>query len=82
MKQAVLNLQGANCAACVFAIEHLGRKVNGVSHIRVHAAEHKVYVRFSGDRNTLDALCAIVAKLGHSAAVDEQSIRDVPADIS
>jgi copper chaperone CopZ len=41
IKNAVLDLEGAHCAFCVYTIEHLGRKVQGVKDIKVNTPNHE-----------------------------------------
>ena len=42
---AVLDVNGARCASCSFAIEHMGRKVPGVEEVRVYPDSQEIHVK-------------------------------------
>jgi copper chaperone CopZ len=65
----VLSVQGAKCPSCVFTIEKLGRKVEGITDVRVDTSAQEIHVQYDGDPARLDAVAAIVGRLGYSAAV-------------
>jgi copper chaperone CopZ len=67
--RAILEVDGAHCGGCVFAIEHSGRKVRGVEDIRVHTADGEIHVDYDGSPDALEAITDIVSRLGHSARV-------------
>jgi Cu+-exporting ATPase len=69
--QGVLDVDGAHCPACAFTIEKLGRRVPGVSEVRVDVARHEIRVDFDGNPGTLERIAAIVGNLGYSATVRE-----------
>jgi len=73
-KAAILDLQGAHCASCVYAIEHLGAKVEGVSEVRVDAGRGEVRVRYQGDPGSLERIVQIVKRLGHEARVRQDGV--------
>jgi copper chaperone CopZ len=64
---AVLDVNGARCASCSFAIEHMGRKVPGVEEVRVHPDSQEIHVRYGGDPESLEQIIRIVARLGYEA---------------
>ena len=68
-KHAILDLIGANCTSCSIAIEHLGRKMDGVQDIVVDRGTSTVQVEYNGNREVLDKLCDFVARLGYEARV-------------
>ena len=68
-KTAILDLRGGRCASCVYAIEHLGRKVQGVSEVRVDAGSGEIRVRYEGDPDCLQGIVDVVARLGYEARV-------------
>ena len=70
-KKGILSLKGANCASCVYTIEHVGRKIKGIEEIRVQAGEQKVYVDYSGDRDVLEKVASIVKTIGYEAEIVE-----------
>jgi copper chaperone CopZ len=73
-KSAVLDINGANCASCAYAIEHLGRKIQGVSHIKVDAARQEIHVQYAGNPGSLDRIAEIVRRLGYDATVRWESV--------
>ena len=64
---AILEVNGARCASCSYAIEHMGRKVQGVEEIRVHPDSQEIHVRYGGDPESLQQIIRIVARLGYEA---------------
>jgi copper chaperone CopZ len=73
-KSAILDVNGANCASCVYAIEHLGRKVEGVSDIRVEPSSREIHVRYAGNPGSLERIAELVRRLGYDAKVRWESI--------
>jgi len=73
-KTAVLDLQGAHCASCVYTIEHLGRKVQGVSDVRVDAAKQEIHVQYGGNPGSLERIAEVVRRLGYDAEVRWESV--------
>ena len=74
-KSAVLDLNGATCASCVYAIEHLGRKVQGVTGIAVNAASKEIRVEYLGHPGSLERVAEIVRRLGYEAAIRWDTVR-------
>ena len=64
---AVLEVNGARCASCSFAIEHLGRKVPGVEEVRVYPDRQEIHVRYDGDPAAVGEIIRIVGRLGYEA---------------
>lgn len=64
-------MRGAHCPSCAFTIEKLGRKVPGVSEVRVDVARHEIRVDYDGSPGTLEGIADIVGRLGYSATVRE-----------
>ena len=78
--EAILEVDGAHCASCVFAIEHQGRKVPGVRELRLDAAAGRMRVEYDGDRESLERICSLVERLGYRARIREStSVRTTPA---
>ena len=65
----VLDVDGADCPSCAFTIEKLGRRLPGVSEVRVDTARHEIRVDYDGAPATLERIAGIVARLGYSATV-------------
>ena len=73
-KTAILALTGARCASCVYTIEHLGRKVQGVSEVRVDPGSGEIRVQYEGDPGSLERIAQIVRRLGYQARVRWESV--------
>jgi Cu+-exporting ATPase len=73
-KTAILDLKGAHCASCAYAIEHLGRKVQGVSGVTVDAAAQEIRVEYEGNPGSLEGIAEIVRRLGYEAQVRWESV--------
>ena len=67
--KAILDVKGAHCGGCVFAIEHAGRKVRGIQSIRVRTADGEIDVEYDGDLDSLEQVKSIVERLGHQAEI-------------
>mgnify|MGYP000543854975 CR=1 FL=1 len=68
-KTEILDLEGAHCASCAYAIEHLGRKVKGVAEISVDSASRQIRVTHEGDSAVLEKIIEIVERLGYRAGL-------------
>jgi len=79
VKTAILDLEGADCASCAYAIEHTGRKVPGVSEIFVNISAREARVEYSGSDGALERITQIVRSLGYDAKVRAESIRPTKA---
>ena len=65
----VLDVNGAHCPSCAFTIEKLGRRLPGVSEVRVDTARHEIRVDYDGAPGTLEQIADIVGRLGYLATV-------------
>jgi len=68
-KRAILDLEGANCTSCSIAIEHFGRRLDGVREIVVDRGTSTVQVEYDGDDQLLTTICDMVDRLGYKATV-------------
>ncbi|TVR58681.1 MAG: heavy-metal-associated domain-containing protein [Spirochaetaceae bacterium] len=68
-KKAILDLNGAHCTSCSIAIEHFGKKLEGVHEIYVDRGNHTINLAYDGNEKILTQLCDLVAKLGYEAHV-------------
>ncbi len=68
-RHGILDVEGASCPSCVFTIEKLGRKIPGVSEVRVDVARHEIGVDYDGAPGTLEKIAQIVGRLGYSARI-------------
>jgi copper chaperone CopZ len=73
-KHAILDVNGANCASCAYAIEHLGRKIQGVEDVKVDAANQEIHVRYGGNPGSLERISEVVRRLGYEARVRWESV--------
>ena len=46
MKIGLLSINGAHCGSCVYAIEHVGRKLPGVTRVRVYVNRDEIEVEY------------------------------------
>jgi copper chaperone CopZ len=74
-KSAILDLDGAHCASCAYAIEHLGRKVQGVTDIAVDSAQGEIRVEYKGNPGSLERIVEIVRRLGYEASIRWETVR-------
>lgn len=75
LKKAVLDLKGATCTSCSIAVEHIGRRLDGVSDIYVDRATSTINVTYRDDDSVLDKICDFVHQLGYDAQV---RLKDIP----
>ena len=61
----VFLVEGIRCASCVWVIEKLLARVDGVSDVRVNYATHRVRIRFDPDRVNPSTLFAEIARIGY-----------------
>jgi copper chaperone CopZ len=71
LKRAVLELEGATCMSCVYTIEHLGRKMNGIDDVYVDVGTHKIFVEYRGSDDVISEIASIVRRLGYTATPRE-----------
>jgi copper chaperone CopZ len=69
LKNATMDLKGAHCASCVYTIEHVGRKIQGIEDILVDAGKREIRVIYDGDPSSLEKITEVIQRLGYSAAV-------------
>lgn len=68
-KKAVLDLEGAKCTSCAITIEHVGRKIDGISDIFVDRGTSTIQIEYDGNREALERVCELVDKIGYSASI-------------
>ncbi len=73
MNEIEFDMLGFGCGSCVYTIEKLGRKIEGVVDIHASLADKRVRVQYDGDRDAIvRQLTDIVSRIGHE-------IRERPA---
>jgi copper chaperone CopZ len=75
LQTEILDVNGAHCASCAYAIEHLGRKISGVSEVVVDSANQEIRVTHNGNPAALEKIIDIVHRLGYEAAVRPDKTR-------
>lgn len=68
-KMAILDLEGATCTSCIITIEHLGRRMDGVSDCYVDRGTGTIQVEYDGNQESLEKLCDLVDKIGYHAEI-------------
>ncbi|MFP4377700.1 MAG: cation transporter [Spirochaetales bacterium] len=68
-KKAVLDLEGAKCTSCAITIEHVGKKIDGISDIFVDRGTSTIQIEYDGNREALEKVCDLVDRIGYSATI-------------
>jgi Cu+-exporting ATPase len=76
-KTAILDMRGAGCVSCAYAIERLGRKRPGVEDVRVDIAHSEIRVVYDGPDDVLNQILDIVKLIGHDAVVKRVQCGDL-----
>lgn len=64
--EILLDMLGFGCGSCAYAIEKIGRKIEGVRDIRVSLADQRIRITHNGDRAAIiRQLTDIVRRIGH-----------------
>jgi copper chaperone CopZ len=75
-KKAIIDVKGADCTSCVYAIEHVGRKVQGIKDVHVDIRLHEIHVSYTGNPGSLENIVKIVHTLGYDASIRWASVND------
>lgn len=67
METAILDLVGATCTSCSIGIEHLGRRIKGVSEITVERGKGEIHVSYDGNPATVQKIINYVQSIGYEA---------------
>ncbi len=67
IKTAILEMVEFGCPSCAHAIERFGRRLKGVSDIRVDLASRQIRMEFDGDTQNVRAILDYIHKIGHEA---------------
>ncbi len=68
---AALMLEGVRCAACLWLIEEVLRRANGVTRAEVNYASQRAHVRWDPRETTLAAIIAALRAVGYGATLYE-----------
>jgi Cu+-exporting ATPase len=73
VKTAIIDLEGADCVSCAYAIEHTGRKLPGVSDVYVDINTREARVEYVGNGESLERITQLVRSLGYDATIRSES---------
>jgi copper chaperone CopZ len=68
-KKAILDLKGASCTSCAITIEHVGRRLEGISDIFVDRGTSTIQIEYDGNRESLERICDVVDRIGYEATI-------------
>ena len=74
MKKAVIHTDGANCPSCVHALEHNGKKVEGVKDVVVDPSKREITVSYDDNPGSVELVAELVRRLGYQAEIDWESV--------
>ncbi len=77
--RAILDLQGGTCTSCTITIEHVGRRITGVTDIFVDRGTSTIQVEYDGNHEVLEKIVGLVDRIGYEASVRATDTADVPA---
>lgn len=60
-----LIIDGIRCASCIWLIERLLQKFDGIVSVRVNFATHRVLIRFQADQISAGDICRNLAQIGY-----------------
>jgi cation transport ATPase len=78
VEHSIIDIQGADCPSCVYTIEHVGRKIRGVSDVTVDVNTHEIHVEFDGNPAVLMRIVDIVRTIGYEARLRAEHPNDTP----
>jgi cation transport ATPase len=70
MPHAVLSVDGADCFSCRYAIEHNGKKIDGVRAVEMQADTHEIHMDYEDNDAAPREMIDIVKHLGYNASVE------------
>jgi len=69
IRHIILDTTGATCSNCSRALEHVGKKLEGVVSLRVDREANFIDLDYDGRQETVDSVINLVGKLGYDAQV-------------
>lgn len=76
MKTGILKISGIYCGGCTYAIEKAGRRLKGVSEVRVNPGKGEIIVTYEGGPEVLEKIVEITETLGHGSEIVEFDRQD------
>ncbi len=73
-KKALIDVDGATCTSCVYTIEHVGAKINGVVDCYVDRNTSQIQLEYDGRDETIDEIVKLVDKIGYSAVLNSKDV--------
>jgi copper chaperone CopZ len=75
-KKALIDVDGATCTSCVYTIEHVGNKLNGVVDCYVDRNTSQIQLEYDGNDKTIDEIVKLVDKIGYTAVLNSKDIEE------
>ena len=75
-RHETLNVKGMDCASCAASIEHVVRKIDGVTSVTVNYPTEKLKVEYDSDLTSREAIVRGVSRLGYRVPESSVSARD------
>ena len=69
MNKAIMQLQGATCTSCSIGIEHMGRRIKGVEHLKVDRGTGEILMEYDGNSATVEKIQGFVRAIGYEATL-------------
>jgi copper chaperone CopZ len=73
-KKALIDVDGATCTSCVYTIEHVGNKLNGVVDCYVDRNTSQIQLEYDGRDETIEEIVKLVDKIGYTAVLNTKDI--------
>lgn len=73
-KKALIDVDGATCTSCVYTIEHVGAKLEGVVDCYVDRNTSQIQLEYDGKDETIDSIVKLVDKIGYTAVLNSKDI--------
>ncbi|HZZ43559.1 MAG TPA: cation transporter, partial [Tepidisphaeraceae bacterium] len=74
MAEAVLNVNGMDCASCVAHVERAMRGVGGVQNCQVNLARGRAVVAFDAGATSAEAIARAVTEAGYPSTAEQASV--------
>ena len=71
MATAIIDTTGGNCPSCRRALEHRGKRIQGVESLTMDIARKEIHVEYDGNPEVIDTIIEFVDILGYEAELRE-----------
>lgn len=72
--RGIMDVDGATCTSCVYTIEHVGSKLEGVYQCEVNRKTSQIELLYDGNPETLDRVKELVSRIGYTAEVNSARV--------